>query len=101
LWALGILLFELRCGYFPFADEEEDPFDVYKILSKEQAVEFDDEMTDEVEMDFIRQLLDYTPEKRLHGGYAGLMTHPYFKNVDWVLQFHLHSIITLIHNRRN
>ncbi len=54
MWALGILLFELRCGYFPFADEEEDPFDVYKILSKEQAVEFDDEMTDEVEMDFIR-----------------------------------------------
>lgn len=56
-------------------------------------MEFDDEiMTDEDEMNFIKQLLDYTPEKRLHGGYEYIMSNPYFKDIDWVSLFQLHLI---------
>jgi cGMP-dependent protein kinase len=29
LWSLGILLFEFMCGYVPFGEETEDPFEIY------------------------------------------------------------------------
>lgn len=33
-WALGICMFEFQCGFVPFGEDEDDPFQVYKqILS--------------------------------------------------------------------
>ena len=63
---------------------------MYKIISKAKEVEFDEEITDvndEDEKNFIRRLLNVIPETRLHGGYANLMSIPYFKNVDWVYDY--------------
>lgn len=30
LWALGVCMFEFQCGYVPFGEEEETPFDIYR-----------------------------------------------------------------------
>jgi cGMP-dependent protein kinase len=36
LWALGICMFEFQCGYVPFGEDEDDPFEIYKVvLTKE------------------------------------------------------------------
>ena len=32
LWALGVCMYEFQCGYVPFGEEEEDPFDIYKLI---------------------------------------------------------------------
>ncbi len=32
LWALGICMFEFMCGFVPFGEEEEDPYNVYKMI---------------------------------------------------------------------
>lgn len=29
LWSLGIIMFELMCGYVPYGEEEEDPYKIY------------------------------------------------------------------------
>ena len=34
LWALGVMLFEFMCGYCPFGDESEDPFEIYGLILK-------------------------------------------------------------------
>lgn len=67
----------MAVGYFPFADETDDPFDIYKIILKSKEVEFDEEVyqkTDEnfYERDFIKQLLQHMPEKRIMGSFANL-----------------------------
>lgn len=30
LWSIGIVLFEFMCGYVPFAERKEDPFEIYE-----------------------------------------------------------------------
>lgn len=30
LWSVGILMFELQCGYLPYGENTNDPFSVYK-----------------------------------------------------------------------
>lgn len=29
LWTLGVVLFEFMCGFCPFGEEANDPFDIY------------------------------------------------------------------------
>lgn len=36
LWSVGICLFEFMCGYVPFGEEAEDPFDIYEDIVKKQ-----------------------------------------------------------------
>lgn len=43
LWALGVMMFEMLLCYFPFADEEDDPYAIYKIISLADHICFDDE----------------------------------------------------------
>jgi cGMP-dependent protein kinase len=34
LWSIGIMLFELMCGYLPFGNDFEDPYEIYKAIIK-------------------------------------------------------------------
>jgi len=35
LWSIGICLYEFMCGYVPFGDDAEDPYEIYQeIVSK-------------------------------------------------------------------
>jgi cGMP-dependent protein kinase len=38
LWSVGICLYEFMCGYVPFGEEAEDPFDIYEDIVKKQIV---------------------------------------------------------------
>lgn len=34
LWSLGIVLYEFMCGGVPFAEEAEDPYEIYEEIIK-------------------------------------------------------------------
>lgn len=90
LWALGICLFEMTTGYFPFGDETDD---TYELLSKisHDPLEFPEDIFSQPNYfhlkSFISQLLSKNARDRLgpgwskiRGDYACLKNHNYLKN---------------------
>ncbi|KRX11142.1 Protein kinase-like domain [Pseudocohnilembus persalinus] len=82
LWSVGICIYEFMCGAVPYAEEAEDPFEIYEeIMSSE--VKFPNWMKDKKGRRFIEQLLSKVPELRLGGSYAALKANPWFDTFDW------------------
>ena len=82
-WALGILMYEMLCGYPPFYDE--NPFGIYqKILVG--TIDFP-KYVDEYAKDLVKRLLTADKTKRLggsvEGGAADIRRHKFFRGVDW------------------
>lgn len=82
-WALGILMYEMLCGYPPFYDE--NPFGIYqKILVG--TIDFP-KYIDEYAKDLVKRLLTADKAKRLggsvEGGAADIRRHKFFRGVDW------------------
>ncbi|KNE54134.1 AGC/PKA protein kinase [Allomyces macrogynus ATCC 38327] len=81
-WSLGILIFELLCGYPPFYDDS--PYGIYeKILAgRLQFPAF----VDAAARDLIRNLLAHDWTKRLgalKGGASDIKNHRWFANINW------------------
>lgn len=36
LWSIGICLYEFMCGYVPFGEEAEDPYQIYEEIIKNE-----------------------------------------------------------------
>lgn len=83
LWSLGVVLFEMLCGYFPLGDDEDDPYMVYQLIIKDE-VEYPEDLENEEEIDFMKILLSKVPATRLMGSFANLKSHSYLKDIDWV-----------------
>lgn len=81
-WALGILMYEMLCGFPPFFDKT--PFGTYeKIL---QANIVFPKHVDACSRDLIQALLTRDVTKRLgnlSGGANDVIRHPWFEGVDW------------------
>lgn len=81
-WALGILMFEMLCGYPPFYDE--NPFGIYqKILVGK--IDYPKHV-DEFAKDIIKRLLHADKTLRLgclSKGADDIKRHKFFRGVDW------------------
>ena len=83
LWSIGVCLYEFMCGYVPFGDDAEDPYDIYQdIMSKNLS--YPSYMKDKKAIKLIEQLLNKIPEIRLGQSYAALKGHTWFNNFNWV-----------------
>ncbi|EAR92057.2 CGMP-dependent kinase 9-1 (macronuclear) [Tetrahymena thermophila SB210] len=82
LWSVGICLYEFMCGYVPFAEEAEDPYEIYEEIIKKE-IQFPAYMKDAVAKQLMLQLLNKIPEIRLGGSYNALKSNAWFKNFDW------------------
>ncbi|CAK56806.1 unnamed protein product (macronuclear) [Paramecium tetraurelia] len=82
LWSVGVILYEFVCGGLPFGEDAEDPFEIYKEITK-KPLSYPSYMSDKSAKIFIEQLLNRIPELRLGGSYQTLKQHAWFKDFQW------------------
>ncbi|KAF3491494.1 AGC/AKT protein kinase [Arthroderma uncinatum] len=83
-WSLGVLVFEMCCGWSPFYAE--DTQQMYKNIAFGK-VRFPRDALSAEGRNFVKGLLNRNPEHRL--GYRDdakeLMAHPFFHDIDWAV----------------
>lgn len=78
LWSVGICLYEFMCGFVPFGEEAEDPYEIYDEIIKKEVIGYPNYFKDQKARPLIEQLLNKTPEMRLAGGYKALKKHAWY-----------------------
>ena len=82
-WSLGILIFEMLCGFTPFWDGG-SPMKIYENILKGR-VKYPPYIHPDAQ-DLLQQLITPDLTKRLgnlHGGSKDVMQHPWFAEVTW------------------
>jgi len=81
-WSLGVLLFEMCCGWSPFYDE--DTQQMYKNICFGK-IKFPRNVINEDGKHFVKGLLNRNPKNRLGSqrDTQELKEHPFFKTIDW------------------
>lgn len=86
IWGTGILLYEMLCGYTPYADMVNyDTTRVCKNILK-KGLEIPSDVSEPLARDLIAKILEKNPLKRLGCGAKGpkeIMAHPWFKSLNW------------------
>lgn len=85
---LGIMLYELMCGFVPFGEKCEDPYQVYQIITKGLKIEYPDHFLvkkNKLVKKMMERLMNRVPEARLGGSFAALKAHSWFESFDWVI----------------
>lgn len=83
LWSIGVCLYEFMCGGVPYAEDADDPYEIYEEICKKSIV-FPGFMKDRKAKKLIEQMLSKSPEVRLGGSYAALKANSWFDRFDWV-----------------
>uniref|UniRef100_A0A0W0FC39 Agc akt protein kinase n=1 Tax=Moniliophthora roreri TaxID=221103 RepID=A0A0W0FC39_MONRR len=81
-WSLGVLLFEMCCGWSPFYHE--DTQQMYRNICFGK-IRFPKGVINEDGKQFVKGLLNRNPKHRLGANRdaAELKEHPFFKSIDW------------------
>jgi len=81
-WSLGVLVFEMCCGWSPFYAE--DTQQMYKNIAFGK-VRFPRDALSQEGRNFVKGLLNRNPQHRLgaKNDAEELMAHPFFADVDW------------------
>ncbi|ADV25661.1 AGC/AKT protein kinase [Cryptococcus gattii Ru294] len=85
-WSLGVLLFEMCCGWSPFYAEQTQ--EMYRLICYGK-IRFPKNVIGDDGKQFVKGLLNRNPQNRLgsHRGVVELKEHPFFKNIDWDLLY--------------
>ncbi|KAM3137532.1 hypothetical protein pb186bvf_010322 [Paramecium bursaria] len=82
LWSIGICLYEFMCGNVPYAEDAEDPYEIYEEIQKKQLT-FPSVLKERRAKKLMEQLLSKTPELRLGSSFASLKNNPFFEHFDF------------------
>lgn len=82
MWSIGICLYEFMIGYVPFAEEADNPYEIYEEIIK-KPLTFPSWLKDKYAKKLMQQLLNKTPELRIGRSYAALKANQWFDDFDW------------------
>ncbi|KAM3131653.1 hypothetical protein pb186bvf_016184 [Paramecium bursaria] len=82
LWSIGVCMYEFMCGCVPYAEEAEDPYEIYEEIQK-KPLSYPQFLKDRKAKKMMDQLLQKTPELRLGSSFAHLKTNQWFDQFDW------------------
>lgn len=85
-WSLGVLLFEMCCGWSPFYAEQTQ--EMYRLICYGK-IRFPKHVIGDDGKQFVKGLLNRNPQNRLgaRNGAQELKEHPFFSNIDWELLY--------------
>ena len=86
LWSIGICLYEFLCGGVPYAEDCDDPYQIYEEIIKKKLT-YPNFFKDKKAKNLIEKLLNKIPEARLGGSFTALKSHEWFENFKWVRLF--------------
>ena len=85
-WSVGIIMFEMLCGYPPFSFDEPAAQTCHRIIKWKENLQFPDDvvLSPEAKDLILRLLCD--PEDRIGtNGVEEIKNHPYFSSINWDL----------------
>jgi cGMP-dependent protein kinase len=83
LWSLGVLIFELLCGFVPFGHEESDPYRVYELILSKNLEFPSDRLPSDPAVTLVKNLLNKYSEQRLNETIENVKNFEWFSAVDW------------------
>lgn len=85
-WSLGVLLFEMCCGWSPFYAEHTQ--EMYRLICYGK-IRFPKHVIGDDGKQFVKGLLNRNPQNRLGArhGTAELKEHPFFSSINWDLLY--------------
>lgn len=83
-WSVGIIMFEMLCGYPPFSFDEPPAQTCHRIIKWKENLQFPDDvvLSNEAKDLILRFLCD--PEDRIGtNSIEEIKSHPFFRGIDW------------------
>ena len=82
-WSVGIIFYEMLCGYAPFCSKETSRV-CYKILHWEKFLEFPKKINlSNNAIDLIKKMINYPYCRLGKNGVEEIKKHPFFNDIDW------------------
>ena len=82
-WSVGIIFYEMLCGYAPFCSKETSRV-CYKILHWEKFLEFPKKINlSNNAIDLIKKMINYPYCRLGKNGVDEIKKHPFFNDIDW------------------
>ena len=82
-WSVGIIFYEMLCGYAPFCSKETSRV-CYKILHWEKFLEFPKKINlSKNAIDLIKKMINYPYCRLGKNGVDEIKKHPFFNDIDW------------------
>jgi serine/threonine protein kinase len=82
LWSLGVMMYEMLAGCLPFAEETEDPYEIFQIIIKGKLVFPHFLLKQKKAIQLIEQLLSIN-NPAMRGDAATIKQAPFFTGFDW------------------